>query len=80
MPAATALAVRLTGNRLGQVAAPAVAGLVAGGVGLASVFWLLGVMLAASAVAVQRPALQKSEQRLTRRARVSEAAALPEAE
>lgn len=52
--AATALAVRLTGNRLGQVAAPALAGVVAGGLGVFSVFWLLGVMLLGSAVAVQR--------------------------
>jgi MFS family permease len=50
----TALAVRLTGNRVGQVAVPAVAGLVAGSAGAASVFWLLGGMLVASAVAVER--------------------------
>jgi hypothetical protein len=41
------------------VAAPAVAGLVAGSVGVASVFWVLGLMLVASAVAVQRPALER---------------------
>jgi MFS family permease len=51
---ATALAVRLTGNRLGQVAVPAGAGLVAGSTGTGSVFWLLSSMLAASAVAVRR--------------------------
>ena len=51
---ATALAVRLTGNRIGQVAAPAVAGLIAGGAGVASVFWLLGAMLVGSAVGVAR--------------------------
>jgi MFS family permease len=50
----TALAVRLTGNRVGQVATPAAAAVVAGRAGAASVFWLLGVMLAASAVAIQR--------------------------
>lgn len=50
----TALAVRLTGNRVGQVAVPAVAGLVAGSAGASSVFWLLGGMLVASAVAVER--------------------------
>jgi MFS family permease len=51
----TALAVRLAGNRLGQVAAPAVAGLVAGSAGVASVFWLMGVTLVASGAAVLRP-------------------------
>ena len=61
---ATALAVRLTGNRLGQVAAPAGAGLVAGSAGTGSVFWMLSSMLAASAVAIQRPALASLLQRL----------------
>ena len=51
---ATALGLRLTGNRVGQVVTPAVAGLVAGGAGVTPVFWLLGGMLAASAVAVHR--------------------------
>lgn len=41
----TALALRLTGNRLGQVAAPAGAGLLAGAVGAAAPFVLLGVVL-----------------------------------
>ena len=49
----TALAVRLTGNRLGQVATPAAAGLVAGSAGAGSVFWLLSAMLLASAAAVR---------------------------
>jgi MFS family permease len=62
--AASALAVRLTGNRLGQVAAPALAGILAGGAGVASVFWLLGGLLFASVVAVQRPALLRDEQAL----------------
>jgi MFS family permease len=53
---ATALAVRLSGNRLGQVAGPALAGLIAGGLGVSSVFWLLGALLVASAAAVERPA------------------------
>jgi MFS family permease len=56
---ATALAVRLTGNRIGQVAVPVVAGLVAGGAGVGSVFWLLSGVLMASALAVEsrgRPA------------------------
>lgn len=50
----TALALRLTGNRVGQVAAPAGAGLLAGATGTASVFWLLSAMLFASGVAVRR--------------------------
>ncbi|MFJ8587143.1 MFS transporter [Streptomyces sp. NPDC093595] len=45
----TALALRLTGNRLGQVAAPAAAGLVAGVAGVAAPFVLLGVLLVAAA-------------------------------
>jgi MFS family permease len=64
---ATALAVRLTGNRLGQVAAPAAAGVVAGGAGASSVFWLMSGMLVASAAAVQRPGL------VDRRARPAQA-------
>ncbi|HEV8686335.1 MAG TPA: MFS transporter [Gaiellaceae bacterium] len=50
----TALAVRLTGNRVGQVAVPATAGAVAGSAGIGSVFWLLAGLLLASAVAVER--------------------------
>jgi MFS family permease len=53
---ATALGLRLTGNRLGQVATPAAAGVVAGSAGAGSVFWLLSAMLVASALVVQRPA------------------------
>ncbi|MEV0093076.1 MFS transporter [Streptomyces sp. NPDC050738] len=41
----TALALRLTGNRLGQVAAPASAGLVAGTAGAAAPFVMLGGLL-----------------------------------
>ena len=52
----TALAVRLTGNRIGQVATPAAAGIVAGNAGASSVFWLLGAILVASALAIHRPA------------------------
>ncbi|WP_328753167.1 MFS transporter [Streptomyces sp. NBC_00285] len=44
----TALALRLTGNRLGQVAAPATAGLVAGVVGVAAPFVMLGALLLVS--------------------------------
>ncbi|MFF4660314.1 MFS transporter [Streptomyces sp. NPDC001381] len=53
----TALALRLTGNRLGQVAAPATAGLVAGITGAAAPFVMLGVLLVLSAgVALRSPA------------------------
>jgi MFS family permease len=58
----TALAVRLTGNRIGQVATPAAAGVVAGSAGASSVFWLLGGLLAASALAIQRPAPNPAEE------------------
>lgn len=53
----TALALRLTGNRLGQVAAPAGAGLVAGAAGAAAPFVLLGVLLlgASATAARSRP-------------------------
>lgn len=52
----TALAIRLTGNRIGQVAAPAAAGVIAGSAGASSVFWLLGAMLVGSAVAIRNVA------------------------
>ncbi|MGW1187572.1 MFS transporter [Streptomyces sp. NPDC002559] len=45
----TALALRLTGNRLGRVAAPASAGLIAGVAGTAAPFVMLGVLLLAAA-------------------------------
>ncbi|MCQ9136479.1 MFS transporter, partial [Streptomyces hilarionis] len=52
----TALALRLTGNRLGQVAAPAAAGLVAGVAGVAAPFVMLGaLLLLSSGVAVRSP-------------------------
>ncbi|MBA2950005.1 MFS transporter [Streptomyces himalayensis] len=53
----TALALRLTGNRLGQVAAPAGAGLVAGVAGTAAPFVMLGVLLVvASGLGLRRGA------------------------
>ncbi|MFJ5778328.1 MFS transporter [Streptomyces sp. NPDC093094] len=53
----TALALRLTGNRLGQVAAPAAAGLVAGAAGVAAPFVMLGaLLLLSSGVALRSPA------------------------
>ncbi|MGW6737330.1 MFS transporter [Streptomyces sp. NPDC055013] len=45
----TALALRLTGNRLGQVATPASAGLIAGLAGVAAPFVMLGALLLLSA-------------------------------
>ncbi|GAA2519010.1 MFS transporter [Streptomyces gobitricini] len=45
----TALALRLTGNRLGQVAAPASAGMIAGLAGPAAPFVMLGALLLAAA-------------------------------
>ncbi|MDT9696226.1 MFS transporter [Streptomyces sp. P17] len=58
----TALALRLTGNRLGQVAAPATAGLVAGVAGVAAPFVMLGALLLASAgVAVRSPGPVKDD-------------------
>jgi MFS family permease len=53
----TALALRLTGNRLGQVAAPASAGLIAGLAGVAAPFVMLGALLLLSAgTALRTPA------------------------
>ncbi|MEV7787927.1 MFS transporter [Streptomyces sp. NPDC088106] len=52
----TALALRLTGNRMGQVAAPAAAGLIAGVAGVAAPFVLLGTLLLLSCgVAARTP-------------------------
>ena len=50
----TALAIRLTGNRFGQVATPAAAGLVAGAAGVSAAFFLLGGLLGLAALAVVR--------------------------
>ena len=54
-----AIAIRLTANRFGQVAMPALAGLVAGG-GVAAVFYMLALVQAASVVATSR-ALKQSD-------------------
>lgn len=48
-----AIAIRLTANRLGQVAMPAAAGLIAGG-GIAAVFYSLALIQAASVIATSR--------------------------
>ncbi|MCC9708587.1 MFS transporter [Streptomyces sp. MNU76] len=53
----TALALRLTGNRLGQAGAPAAAGLIAGVAGVAAPFVMLGaLLLVSSAIALRSPA------------------------
>jgi MFS family permease len=49
---ATALSVRLAGNRIGQVAAPAGAGIVAGTASVGAIFAMLGGVLLLSAAAV----------------------------
>lgn len=51
---AAALALRLMGNRAGQVAVPAAAGLVAGTAGAAGALWLTSGMLAGAALTVRR--------------------------
>jgi MFS family permease len=51
---ATALSVRISGNRVGQITAPAAAGLVAGTAGAAAAFWLMAAVLAASGLVLQR--------------------------
>ncbi|MHC3473978.1 MFS transporter [Streptomyces sp. 7R007] len=70
----TALALRLTGNRLGQVAAPAAAGLVAGVAGVAAPFVMLGaLLLLSSGVALRSPAPDGGN-RTERRARIPHSA------
>ncbi|MCX4992008.1 MULTISPECIES: MFS transporter [unclassified Streptomyces] len=67
----TALALRLTGNRLGQVAAPAAAGLVAGVAGVAAPFVMLGaLLLLSSGIAVKSPAEPERARDRPRRPRV----------
>jgi MFS family permease len=51
---ATALSIRLTGNRLGQVVGPAAAGVIAGSAGTKPVFWMLSATLGASAATIRR--------------------------
>ncbi|MET7849368.1 MFS transporter [Streptomyces avermitilis] len=60
----TALALRLTGNRLGQVAAPAAAGLIAGVAGVAAPFVMLGaLLLISSGIALRAPGERVGQQR-----------------
>jgi MFS family permease len=51
---ATALGVRLTANRLGQLVLPSAVGVVAGAAGVSAIFVALGVLLAASGTVVVR--------------------------
>jgi predicted MFS family arabinose efflux permease len=53
----TALAVRLTGNRLGQLVVPSAMGALAGAAGLNAIFWILAAALGAGATLVSRTAL-----------------------
>ncbi|MFI9244507.1 MFS transporter [Streptomyces sp. NPDC053086] len=64
----TALALRLTGNRLGQVAAPAAAGLLAGLAGVAAPFVMLGaLLLVSSGVSLRSPGRpEDASERVTR--------------
>ncbi|WP_419993686.1 MFS transporter [Streptomyces boninensis] len=57
----TALALRLSGNRLGQIAAPASAGLVAGVAGTAAPFAMLGGLLLTAAGAAGLPLVRRRE-------------------
>ncbi|MEU3143685.1 MFS transporter [Streptomyces sp. NPDC006999] len=57
----TALALRLTGNRLGQVAVPAGAGLIAGVAGAAAPFVVLGALLFVSAGVALRASSRPAE-------------------
>jgi MFS family permease len=50
----TAMSVRLSANRLGQVTLPAAAGLMAGFAGTAGVLWVVGGSVVATGVAVRR--------------------------
>jgi hypothetical protein len=48
----TALTLRMTGNRIGQVLFPALSGLVAAVTGVAGILLIIGISLAVSGVAV----------------------------
>ena len=49
----TANSLRMVGNRIGQFTIPFLAGLVAAAAGVASIFFIIGLTLAASAATVQ---------------------------
>lgn len=54
----TALGVRITGNRLGQLLVPMAAGLFAGVAGLGSIFVITGALIGASSLGVSRAAAE----------------------
>ena len=58
---ATALGVRLTGNRIGQLTVPAGVGLAAGILGVSAVFWSMAAVLLASAFVVRRTSFDARE-------------------
>ncbi len=58
---ATALGLRLTGNRLGQLTIPAVVGLAAGLLGVATVFWSMAIVLLGSSIIVRRTPFDADE-------------------
>jgi hypothetical protein len=55
----TVMSLRITGNRLGQVALPFLASLVAAATGVAGVFAIVAVSLAASGAAVHMKGRQR---------------------
>ena len=59
----TAIGVRLSGNRLGQTALPAIVGAIAGATGLVAVFLSLAVMLGISALSVLRASFEDGSAR-----------------
>ncbi len=56
-----AVGIRLSGNRFGQLVVPAVVGLLAGVVGLSSVFWSLTTMLATGSIFVGRASFSEED-------------------
>ena len=58
---ATALGVRLTGNRIGQLTIPALVGLAAGLFGVATVFWSMSAVLLGPAFVVRRTPFEANE-------------------
>jgi MFS family permease len=57
----TALAVRLTGNRISLLFVPAVMGAIAGSAGVAAVFWVLGVALGLGAAVSRTVRLERTD-------------------
>lgn len=55
----TAVGLRLSGNRLGQLLVPAAVGIAAGAAGVSAIFWSIGLMLSAGVVLVARAPFQE---------------------